>query len=70
MKEVTLTVDGNKITVPEGTLIIDLVDAKAKEMVWRGMASKALASSPSAEKMDENVKKVVAKVFENYPPGK
>jgi hypothetical protein len=54
----------------EGTLIIDLVDAKQKEMVWRGMASKALSSSPSPEKVDENVNKVVAKIFENYPPGK
>ena len=54
----------------EGTLIIDLVDAQAKEMVWRGMASKALPSAPSPEKIDKIIDNVVAKIFEKYPPGK
>ena len=53
----------------EGTLIIDLVDAQAKEMVWRGMASKALPSAPTPEKIDKIIDNVVAKIFEKYPPG-
>jgi len=54
----------------EGTLIIDLVDAQAKEMVWRGMASKALPSAPTPEKIDKIIDDVVTKIFEKYPPGK
>jgi hypothetical protein len=52
----------------EGTLIIDMVDAQAKEMVWRGMASKALPSAPTPEKIDKIIDGVVAKIFEKYPP--
>lgn len=54
----------------EGTLIIDMVDAQAKEMVWRGMASKALPSSPTPEKIDKIIDDIVTKIFEKYPPGK
>lgn len=54
----------------EGTLIIDMVDAQAKEMVWRGMASKALPSAPTPEKIDKIIDNVVAKIFEKYPPGR
>ncbi len=54
----------------EGTLIIDMVDAQQKEMVWRGMASKALPSSPTPEKIDKLIDDVIAKIFEKYPPGK
>ncbi len=52
----------------EGTLIIDMVDANQKEMVWRGMASKALPSYPTPEKIDKIIDDVVAKIFEKYPP--
>jgi hypothetical protein len=52
----------------EGTLIIDMVDAQQKEMVWRGMASRALPSSPTPEKIDKIIDAVVAKIFEKYPP--
>lgn len=52
----------------EGTLIIDLVDAQQKEMVWRGMASKALPSAPTPEKIDKIIDDIVAKIFEKYPP--
>jgi hypothetical protein len=52
----------------EGTLIIDMVDAQQKEMVWRGMASKALPSAPTPEKVDKIIDDIVAKIFEKYPP--
>jgi hypothetical protein len=52
----------------EGTLIIDMVDAQQKEMVWRGMASKALPSAPTPEKIDKIIDDVVSKIFNKYPP--
>jgi len=52
----------------EGTLIIDMVDAQQKEMVWRGMASKALPSAPTPEKIDKIIDDIVAKILEKYPP--
>ena len=53
----------------EGQLIIDLVDAKSKQLVWRGTGTKALSDrqlTPEQEqvKLDE----VVWKIMESFPP--
>lgn len=52
----------------EGTLILDFVDAKAKQLIWRGAATKALESNPSPEKIEKNINKVIAKILEKFPP--
>ena len=52
----------------EGTLIIDFVDNKQDELVWRGEASKALPSNPSAQQIDGIIDEVVVKILANYPP--
>ena len=52
----------------EGTLIIDIIDASRKELVWRGTATGVLSDNPSPEEVDENVRNVVAKILANYPP--
>lgn len=52
----------------EGTLIIDIVDASRMELVWRGTATGVLDDNPSPEKVDQNVRDVVAKILVNYPP--
>lgn len=54
----------------EGTLVLDIVDAQKKELVWRGVAQKALSETSSVEKREENLKKVVAKLLKNFPPQK
>ena len=56
--------------IPVGTLIIDLVDTKAKEMVWRGTASDTLNPSKSPEDKEKALNAAVQKMFENYPPKK
>lgn len=49
----------------EGTLIIDIVDAKSNTLVWRGTASGAVNSPSQAEKkIDEAVRKILAE----FPP--
>jgi hypothetical protein len=57
-------------TYQEGTLIIDLIDAKAEALVWRGVAQGTVQQNVSAEQRSKNVADAVAKIFETYPPGK
>jgi hypothetical protein len=52
----------------EGTLIVDLIDTKTKELVWRGSAKKALSSNPSPEEVDKTITTAVAAIFSKYPP--
>lgn len=51
----------------EGTLIIDLYDAKTKQLIWRGSAEDMI--SDRAEKNEKNLDKGVAKMFKGFPPG-
>jgi hypothetical protein len=57
-------------TYQEGTLIVDLVDAKGEAIVWRGVAQGTVQENISAEQRAKNVADAVAKIFEKYPPGK
>lgn len=52
----------------EGTLTIDIIDARKKELVWQGMGEGVLTND--AEKKDEKIKEFVAKILEQYPPMK
>ena len=51
-----------------GTLIVDLVDAANKTIVWRGIATKDLDPNASPEKRDKSINKAAEKLFKNYPP--
>lgn len=55
-------------TSTEGTLFIDLIDAKKKELVWQGEGTGELTKN--AEKKDENVREFVSKILGQYPPQK
>jgi len=48
----------------QGTLIIDIVDRKSKELVWRGVGSGALNKSDPKK----NLLEAVEKVLEKFPP--
>jgi hypothetical protein len=52
----------------EGTLVIDLVDTKTEQLVWRGSAKGTINENPSPEELDKSVREVVAKILANYPP--
>ena len=56
--------------VPVGTLIVDLVDAGKKELVWRGTASDTLNPEASPEKKEQNLQAAIAELLANYPPAK
>ena len=50
----------------QGTLVIDLWDAEANQLVWRGVISDTISDNP--QKNIDKINKGVAKVFERYPP--
>ncbi|KAB1156602.1 DUF4136 domain-containing protein [Flavobacterium luteum] len=53
-------------TTIEGILIIDLIDAKKKELVWQGEGIGNLTRDTN--KKDENIKNFVSKILVLYPP--
>ena len=53
-------------TSTQGTLYIDLIDAKTKELVWQGQGSGYLTERVS--KKQERVNEFVTKILEEYPP--
>ncbi|MNQ60378.1 hypothetical protein D3C85_746540 [compost metagenome] len=52
----------------EGTLFIDLIDAKKKEMIWQGEGVATLTKN--VDKKDAKVAEIVNKVLAQYPPVK
>ncbi|TXE06881.1 DUF4136 domain-containing protein [Gelidibacter salicanalis] len=54
-------------TSTEGTLFVDFIDAKKKELVWQGMGIGYL--SQKMDKKEERINEFVAKIMEKYPPG-
>lgn len=51
-------------TYQDGTLVVDMVDARSKKLVWRGSIENAV-SSPS--NITERLPKEVDKILEKYP---
>jgi hypothetical protein len=61
----TATTTESEYTV--GTLVVDIFDAKGKNLLWRGVAQDELS-----DKTDKNVKKLAKasdKLFKDFPPG-
>lgn len=52
----------------EGTLIIDLIDANSKDLVWRGSAKGTLDENPSPEQQEQKIRDVVQQILDDYPP--
>ena len=55
--------DTNTYSYKEGTLIIDLVDRKTKETVWKGVASDNIYEQAT----DTEISKMVDDIFNEYP---
>jgi hypothetical protein len=51
-----------------GTLGLDFYDRAAKQLVWRGRATKTLDPKAKPEKREKNLGKAVAKLLKKYPP--
>jgi hypothetical protein len=53
-------------TYYEGTLVVDLADAKRQQLVFEGTSTHTISSHP--EKNTKKLDKAVREVFEKYPP--
>lgn len=53
----------------EGTLVIDLVDAAADNLVWRGSGTGVVDNTQrSPEEMQDRMNEIVAKIMQSFPP--
>jgi hypothetical protein len=52
----------------EGTLVIDIVDAKAGRLVWRGSGSRRISASPTPQKTTQRINEAVEAILERFPP--
>jgi len=62
-------IHGTTSTIEVGKLVIGLFDPAAKQLVWRGSASKTLDLKKDPDKNYRNLENAMAKLFKNYPPG-
>ena len=51
----------------EGSLILDIVDTKSKQLIWRGSAQAEISKSRTSKQRDELIKKTVDKLFSQLP---
>ena len=62
-------VDVNQYT--EGTLVVDLIDGKSNELVWRGVATGAISSTPPPpEELEARINDIIGSILAEYPPEK
>jgi hypothetical protein len=61
--EATTTTETYKV----GTVVVDLFDAKTKQLVWRASSSDTLSNN--SDKNIKNINKGVQKMFKKFPPG-
>lgn len=52
---------------PEGTLFIDIIDAKTNNLIWQGMGTADLHTQ-NVDKREARIKEIVNKILDKYPP--
>jgi uncharacterized protein DUF4136 len=55
-------------TISNGTMILDIYDAAAKQQIWQGTATKTLDPSSNEQKNLKNLANGIAKLMKNFPP--
>ena len=60
--ETTTTVENYRV----GSLVVDMYDARNKQLIWRGVASETLSNKP--EKNEKTLDKAVDKMLKDFPP--
>jgi len=58
----------NVVKSTEGTLFIDLIDAKKKELTWQGIGVGLLNFTANKDQKDIRVKEFVTEIMKRYPP--
>ena len=52
----------------EGTLILDFIDAKSKQMIWRGVAKGAVDPEATPEERTKRINEGTGKLLAKFPP--
>ena len=52
----------------QGTLILDVVDAKTRKLIWRATAKAIVSPASTPEKQTEKIKNAVQEILEHFPP--
>ncbi len=60
----------NYTNYTQGTLFIDLIDAKNKTLLWQGVGKGALNTSGKVEKKEARINEFVAEILAKFPPAK
>ena len=55
-------------TRTEGSLYIDLIDAKKKELIWQGKGVGTLGNNKNLEKKEARIQEFVSEILQQYPP--
>jgi len=53
----------------EGFLVIDVIDARNRDLVWRGVATRVVREYRTAEAMQRDINDAVMKILQDFPPG-
>lgn len=60
---------GGVITYEQGTLVVDIVDARTKKVIWRGWAQDSLEGViDNPDRMGKKIHEAVARMMEQFPP--
>jgi hypothetical protein len=62
------TTTATSTTLNVGTLAFDVYDTAAKQLVWKGTATKTLNPSKDPKKNQERLQKAMDKLLKNFPP--
>jgi Domain of unknown function (DUF4136) len=55
-------------SIEVGTLVLDLYDPAAKQLVWTGHATKTISPSKDPQKNQKNIDKAMQKLLKDFPP--
>jgi len=58
----------NYETYVDGTLFVDMIDAKKNQLVWQGRGTKTVDPDASQKKKEDNINYSVKLIFQQYPP--
>ena len=60
--------DNTVSSTTEGSLYIDILDAKNNELIWQGLGTTQLVTD-NMEKKEERIREIVREILKEYPPG-
>ena len=61
-------VDSLEVSIPVGTLVVDLVDVRLKRVAWQGKGKDVIQDGQSNEQREQNLTAALKQLFAGYPP--